>query len=96
MARTSPPQLSITEALTRLNESSAYPVGQMLEGVNRGSSRYESYCAECCLPLRPDPPPERLYIFLHALRYSTESLGAFEAPMPDWAAEGWSWNRSPR
>ena len=51
------------------------------------------YCGECYLPLHPDPQPERLYIFLHALRYTT-SLGVFETDMPEWAAEGWEWERS--
>jgi tRNA pseudouridine synthase 9 len=51
------------------------------------------YCGECYLPLHPDPPPERLYIFLHALRYTT-SLGVFETEMPEWAAEGWEWERA--
>jgi tRNA pseudouridine32 synthase len=51
------------------------------------------YCSECYLPLHPDPPPERLYIFLHALRYTTTSLGVFETEMPEWAAEGWEWER---
>ena len=51
------------------------------------------YCPECYLPLHPDPKPERLYIFLHALRYTT-SLGTFETDMPEWAAEGWEWDRS--
>jgi hypothetical protein len=51
------------------------------------------YCGECYLPLHPDPPPERLYIFLHALRYTT-SLGVFETDMPEWAAEGWEWERT--
>lgn len=48
------------------------------------------YCPECYLPLHPDPKPERLYIFLHALRYTT-SLGVFETGMPEWAEEGWEW-----
>ncbi len=26
------------------------------------------YCPECYLPLHPDPKPEKLYIFLHAIR----------------------------
>jgi len=39
------------------------------------------YCSECYLPLHPDPLPERLYIFLHALRYTT-SLGVFETEGP--------------
>jgi hypothetical protein len=52
------------------------------------------YCSECYLPLHPDPPPERLYIFLHALRYTT-SLGVFETEMPAWAVEGWKWECGP-
>lgn len=50
------------------------------------------YCPECYLPLHPDPKPEKLYIFLHAVRYTT-SLGVFETKMPEWAAEGWEWER---
>jgi len=52
-----------------------------------------SYCPECYLPLHPDPKPEKLYVFLHALRYTT-SLGSFETEMPGWAAEGWTWDTS--
>ncbi|KAL1702828.1 pseudouridine synthase [Schizophyllum commune] len=50
------------------------------------------YCAECYLPLHPDPKPEALYIFLHALRYTT-SLGTFETEMPEWAAEEFEWDQ---
>ncbi|KAI0932696.1 hypothetical protein AcW1_000256 [Taiwanofungus camphoratus] len=50
------------------------------------------YCPECYLPLHPDPKAERLYIFLHALRYTT-SLGSFQTDMPQWAAPGWVWER---
>ncbi|KAL1737903.1 hypothetical protein HDZ31DRAFT_78787, partial [Schizophyllum fasciatum] len=50
------------------------------------------YCAECYLPLHPDPKPEALYIFLHALRYTT-SLGTFETEMPEWAAGDFVWDR---
>ncbi|KAM5537950.1 hypothetical protein V8D89_008426 [Ganoderma adspersum] len=50
------------------------------------------YCPECFIPLHPDPKPETLYIFLHARRYTT-SLGSFETEMPEWAAEGWEWER---
>ncbi|KAJ3861695.1 pseudouridine synthase [Lentinula novae-zelandiae] len=51
------------------------------------------YCPECYLPLHPDPVPEKLYIFLHALRYTT-SLGTFETEMPAWSAEGFTWDMS--
>ncbi|KAH0828955.1 hypothetical protein J3R83DRAFT_2384 [Lanmaoa asiatica] len=46
------------------------------------------YCSECYLPLHPDPKPEKLYIFLHALKYEL-SLGRFETEFPEWAKEGW-------
>ncbi|EJD08351.1 pseudouridine synthase [Fomitiporia mediterranea MF3/22] len=49
------------------------------------------YCPECYLPLCPDPKPEKLYIFLHALRYTSASLGSFETRLPEWAAEGYVW-----
>lgn len=49
----------------------------------------ELYCKECYMPLHPDPPPGKLYIFLHALRYTT-SHGSFETEMPWWALDGWS------
>lgn len=50
------------------------------------------YCPECYLPLHPDPNPEKLYIFLHAIRYTT-SLGSFETEMPEWAAPDFHWER---
>ena len=51
------------------------------------------YCPDCYLPLHPDPNPEKLYIFLHALRYTT-SLGTFETEVPAWTAPGFEWDRS--
>lgn len=46
------------------------------------------YCKECFLPLWPDPKPSELYIYLHALRYST-SKWSFETEIPFWAKEDW-------
>ena len=84
------PQLTNEEAVARMNDP---------EATERTSERLlpldengHDYCPECYLPLHPDPKPEKLYIFLHALRYTT-SLGSFETTMPDWAAEGWTWNK---
>ncbi|KAG7091304.1 hypothetical protein E1B28_010350 [Marasmius oreades] len=65
---------------------------QESETVEEGRQS-QLYCPECYLPLHPDPIPEKLYIFLHALRYTT-SLGTFETEMPEWSAEGWEWDRS--
>ena len=78
-------QLTLPEAITRLPslvapEPEADPVTGTL------------YCPECYLPLHPDPEPEKLYIFLHALRYEL-SLGCFETEMPPWAKEGWVWEQ---
>lgn len=82
----SPPQLTEEEVREKL--SSMEPLADTTEVVHSDNL----YCPECYLPLHPDPKPERLYIFLHALKYTT-SLGSFETEMPDWAAEGWTWDR---
>ena len=56
-----------------------------------GSEDKTSFCPECYLPLFPDPPPDKLFIYLHALRYTT-SLGTFETPMPPWARDDYVLN----
>ncbi|KAI0821309.1 pseudouridine synthase [Irpex lacteus] len=87
------PQISAEDAEAKIAEyqdildKDASPEERDKEG------RDMSYCPECYLPLHPDPKPEKLYIFLHALRYTT-SLGCFETEMPVWAQEGWEWDRS--
>ncbi|KAJ7198474.1 pseudouridine synthase, partial [Mycena pura] len=82
-----PPQLTVAEAIDRASEIEA-----QTECTTLALSE-NSYCPECYLPLHPDPKPQKLYIFLHALRYTT-SLGKFETPMPEWAQEGWEWDRT--
>jgi hypothetical protein len=49
----------------------------------------EGFCGECFAPVPDDPDPETLFIFLHALRYTTPTLGAWSTPLPRWAEEGW-------
>lgn len=82
----SQPTGDIARLPTSLADSAPAPAGAAPAEVDTAS-----YCPECYLPLHPDPKPERLYIFLHALRYTT-SLGSFETEMPEWAAEGWTWS----
>ncbi|KAJ6534038.1 pseudouridine synthase [Mycena vulgaris] len=82
-----PPQLTVAEAVEIASEMEA------LTESTTAALAEATFCPECYLPLRPDPKPEKLYIFLHALRYTT-SLGKFETPMPEWAQEGWEWDRS--
>ncbi|KAJ7647879.1 hypothetical protein FB45DRAFT_210377 [Roridomyces roridus] len=86
-AHPSPPQYTVAEAVQRASEMEA-----SAESTTNALAE-NSYCPECYLPLHPDPKPEKLYIFLHALRYTT-SLGTFETPMPEWSQEGWEWDRS--
>ena len=82
-----PPQLSVEEALEKVAEM------QPATDVTSTIQSEDLYCPECYLPLHPDPKPEKLYIFLHALKYTT-SLGEFSTEMPEWAAEGWVWDQS--
>lgn len=84
------PQLSEDEALA---EISVYPSEDEKVHIDKHPhSEQLKYCPECYLPLHPDPKPEKLYIFLHALRYTT-SLGCFETEMPAWAEKGFKWDR---
>ncbi|KAI0327955.1 pseudouridine synthase [Cubamyces sp. BRFM 1775] len=73
------------------NASSTYAVPEPVF-IDAESRSEDQYCPECFVPLHPDPKPESLYIFLHAMRYTT-SLGCFETEMPEWASEGWEWER---
>ncbi|TFK50721.1 pseudouridine synthase [Heliocybe sulcata] len=87
-------QLTTTEALSRLTVID--PDAEALKLPREEQEKVSEdvrYCPECYLPLHPDPKPEKLYIFLHALRYTT-SLGVYETEMPEWAAVGWEWDRS--
>ena len=82
-----PPQISVEEALEKVAAM------QPASDVTTTIQSEHLYCPECYLPLHPDPQPEKLYIFLHALKYTT-SLGEFSTEMPEWAAEGWVWDQS--
>ncbi|KAJ2918063.1 hypothetical protein MD484_g2398, partial [Candolleomyces efflorescens] len=81
------PQYTQEEIVSKINAMEPTPdINSLIQSDN-------TYCPECYLPLHPDPKPEKLYIFLHARKYTT-SLGAYETDMPEWAAEGWTWDQS--
>ncbi|KAA1112657.1 hypothetical protein PGT21_005263 [Puccinia graminis f. sp. tritici] len=46
----------------------------------------DKFCADCGIPLVPDPKPEQLYIHLHPFRYQTDSWD-FSSELPWWANE---------
>ena len=48
------------------------------------------FCDQCFVPLPDDPDPENLFIYLHALRYTTPNLGEWSTPLPRWAEEAWN------
>lgn len=85
------PSLGVEAAVDDLKQSLHSIVEESALPVDDESGT--PYCPECYLPLHPDPKPEKLFIFLHALRYTT-GLGAFETEMPFWAAEDYRWDRS--
>lgn len=45
-------------------------------------------CETCRIPLLPDPTPEELYIYLHAIKYWTDQW-SFQDELPWWASEQW-------
>jgi len=77
-----PPQLSTDEVLKRVAEME--PAENPIDAIKSE----HLYCPDCYLPLHPDPKPEKLYIFLHALQYTT-SLGTFKTEMPEWSHADW-------
>ncbi|KAI0343606.1 pseudouridine synthase [Trametopsis cervina] len=87
------PQISQEDAEAKVAEYQARLDTDSSPEEREKNAKQMSYCPECYLPLHPDPKPEKLYIFLHALRYTT-SLGCFETDMPVWAEKGWEWDRS--
>lgn len=90
--KTEPAQFTTAEIVDKINEMPPTPdVNTLVTAPAEGEK--DMYCPECYLPLHPDPKPEKLYIFLHARKYTT-TLGAYETEMPEWAAEGWEWDRS--
>ena len=46
------------------------------------------FCPVCYIPLAPDPDPDRLFIYLHAVRYAMP-YGEYETGLPVWAREDW-------
>jgi len=88
-----PPQLTTEEAFAKLDISETTISDDTSQTRTEQRTDVMHYCPECYLPIHPDPKPERLYIFLHALRYTTK-LGKFETEMPEWATPGWEWDRT--
>jgi hypothetical protein len=61
-----------------------------LSWMSADTTEDSKFCSECYLPLHPDPEPDKLFIFLHALRYTTREW-SFGTEMPFWAARDYRW-----
>lgn len=61
----------------------------MLEAAAKvdGIVPYRADCEECKNPL-PDPKPNELIMYLHAMRYKGPDW-EFETPLPEWASPDW-------
>jgi hypothetical protein len=53
-----------------------------------GRDEEGEYCKKCGVPLLPDPRPEQLFIWLHAMRYTTDRWD-FASELPSWARDDW-------
>uniref|UniRef100_A0A0K3CAR6 Pseudouridine synthase n=1 Tax=Rhodotorula toruloides TaxID=5286 RepID=A0A0K3CAR6_RHOTO len=51
-----------------------------------GAGEADGFCSTCFTPLHPDPKPEALFIWLHAMRYKTIDWD-WSSELPYWAEE---------
>ncbi|GAA5841071.1 hypothetical protein JCM5353_001372 [Sporobolomyces roseus] len=57
--------------------------GQLIHEGEEGTEE-EGFCTKCFTPLLPDPKPEQLFIWLHAMRYTTIEWD-WKSALPEWA-----------
>ena len=57
--------------------------------LRRAETEASGMCEECKIPLLPDPRPEELFIYLHAMKYETDEW-SYQDELPWWAREDWT------
>ncbi|GAA6033732.1 hypothetical protein JCM8097_004403 [Rhodosporidiobolus ruineniae] len=62
--------------------------GEAEEVIESEDGREGGFCRTCFTPLLPDPRPEQLFIWLHAMRYTTLDWD-WKSELPYWAEEGY-------
>jgi hypothetical protein len=75
-------------------ERDAGPGARRADGLDQGMIGRDDegeYCKKCGVPLLPDPRPEQLFIWLHAMRYTTDKWD-FASELPSWARDDWEPN----
>nr|CAG8614922.1 11868_t:CDS:2 [Entrophospora candida] len=68
------------------NEQSKEKIDLVIGDKNEESDEY--YCEECNINKFPDPKPNQLLIWLHALKYEGEGW-EFKTDLPDWAEDNY-------
>ncbi|GAA5873303.1 hypothetical protein JCM8547_007064 [Rhodosporidiobolus lusitaniae] len=61
---------------------------EVLEEEEGEEGQEGGFCTTCFTPLLPDPKPEQLFIWLHAMRYTTTEWD-WKSELPYWAEEGY-------
>ncbi|KAJ8297324.1 RNA pseudouridylate synthase domain-containing protein 2 [Rhodotorula toruloides] len=56
------------------------------DGAAERAGEADGFCSTCFTPLHPDPKPEALFIWLHAMRYKTIDWD-WSSKLPYWAEE---------
>ncbi|BGP04257.1 hypothetical protein JCM10049v2_000055 [Rhodotorula toruloides] len=56
------------------------------DGAAERAGEADGFCSTCFTPLHPDPKPEALFIWLHAMRYKTIDWD-WSSELPYWAEE---------
>ncbi|GAA5991419.1 hypothetical protein JCM10908_003305 [Rhodotorula pacifica] len=74
-------------ALTATSQSDAAASPEEPSTAARASDD-DGFCTTCFVPLVPDPRPEQLFIWLHAMRYTTTEWD-WSSELPYWAEENY-------
>lgn len=73
------------EGIKRARDAAAGKERENVEGEEKDEMEF---CETCFVPTLKDPVKAQMFIWLHALRYSTIEWD-FKSEMPDWAREDW-------
>ncbi|SCV68100.1 BQ2448_221 [Microbotryum intermedium] len=75
--------LDIAQSRAEAEEGGGGPTNEV-EATTNWVEKDPTFCRDCFTPLVPDPRPEQLFIWLHALRYRTTEWD-YSSPLPYWA-----------
>lgn len=79
----------LEEVVEKMTKASPYQDGEWNHLGNENNEKAKSMvaCPVCSVLSLPDPTPDALCIWLHAIKYSTEDW-SYETDYPSWAKDG--------